>query len=74
MHILQEWRINDIESKAERAASRLYELDTLRSDVANLERANGELRSEVDGLRHEIQAAQIEIAEMREAIRALGDE
>lgn len=36
-----EWRINDVERKAERAESRLYELDSLRSDVAGLERADG---------------------------------
>lgn len=52
--IRDEWRIQDVERKADRAVSRLYELDSLRSDVGGLERANGALRSEVDGLRNEV--------------------
>ena len=51
MHILEEWRIRDVEQKAERANGRLYELDSLRSDVASLERTIRELRSEINGLR-----------------------
>lgn len=48
-----EWRIADVERKAGRAESRLHELDSLRSDVARLERSNGELGSEVARLRDE---------------------
>lgn len=55
-HILEEWRIRDVEQKAERANSRLYELDALRSDVDRLERANRELCSCVDGLRATVEA------------------
>jgi len=51
MSTLFEWRIADIERKAERSASRLYELDTLRSDVDRLERENRELSACIDGLR-----------------------
>lgn len=50
-HILEEWRIRDVEQKAERAASRLYELDTLRSNVDCLERTNREICTLIDGLR-----------------------
>jgi hypothetical protein len=53
-----DWRINDIERKADRAYGRLYELDTLRSDVASLERALGELSSTCAWLRSEFQAMQ----------------
>lgn len=57
MHILEEWRIRDIEQKASRAADRLYELDALRSDVGNLERANRDLCTTIDGLRHTLDTA-----------------
>ncbi len=74
MHILEEWRINDIERKAERAISRLYELDSLRSDVGSLERADREICALIDGLRIELQTALDrieylgqEVTELREA-------
>lgn len=50
MSILEEWRIRDVEQKAERARSRLYELDSLRSDVGSLERADREICALIDGL------------------------
>ncbi len=52
-----EWRINDIE-RSVRGKADSHEVSTLSSDVGRLERANGELRSEVDGLRNELQALQ----------------
>lgn len=66
-HILEEWRIRDVEQKADRAVQRLYELDSLRSDVDRLEHSNRELSSTVDGLRAELQAAlhQIEVINAR---------
>ena len=67
-----EWRLSDIERSAKRAEDRLYELDSIRSDVDSLEHAVRELRTEVDGLRNELQASQIQhaqdIAELRDAI------
>lgn len=54
-HILEEWRIRDVEQKAERANSRLYELDSLRNDVADLERTTRQLSSTIDELRSELQ-------------------
>ena len=60
-HILEEWRIRDVEQKASRAESRLYELDSLRSDVGSLEHTVLELRAEIDGLRAELQASQIQL-------------
>lgn len=56
MHILEEWRIRDIEQKAERASSRLYEIDSLNSNVGSLEHSVREIRAECDGLRSELQA------------------
>jgi phage shock protein A len=50
-HILEEWRVRDIEQKADRAERRLYELDSLRSTLDSVERANRELSSCVDDLR-----------------------
>lgn len=51
MHLLEDWRIRDVEAKAERAVNRLHELDSLRSNVARLERTNEGLSSACDGLR-----------------------
>lgn len=48
MHILETWKLQDIERKAEDALRRLHELDSLRSDVSRLEQANRELSSEAD--------------------------
>lgn len=56
MHILEEWRIRDIEQKAERASSRLYEIDSINRNVGSLEHSIGEIRIECDGLRSELQA------------------
>ena len=67
-----EWRLSDIERSAKRAEDRLYELDSIRSDVGSLEHTVRELRAEIDGLRAELQASQIQhaqdIAELRDAI------
>lgn len=64
MHILEEWRLRDIEQKAERATSRLWELDTLKSDVGSLEHTVRELRSILDELRSEIQRQEIRLNEL----------
>ena len=75
---LFEWRIQDIERTANRAESRLYELDSLRSDVGSLEHTVRELRAEIAGLRAELQTSQEiysqDIAELREAIASLKGE
>ncbi len=51
---LVEQRISNVERKTEEASRRLYEIDTLRSDVARLERTIGDLSSICDGLRNEL--------------------
>jgi len=71
MHILEEWRIRDIEQKAERATSRLYELDSLHSDVDSLERANREICSCIDGLRYTLDAALDRIAALERTVEEL---
>jgi prefoldin subunit 5 len=63
-HILEEWRIQDVERKAENANRRLYELDSLRGDVDSLERANRELCSCIDGLRAAVEACVQRIEEL----------
>jgi polyhydroxyalkanoate synthesis regulator phasin len=70
-HILEEWRIRDVEQKAERANSRLYELDSLRGDVGSLERADREICTLIDGLRAELQASQDRIAQLERAVEEL---
>ena len=71
MHILEEWRIRDVEQKAERANQRLYELDSLRSDVGNLERANRELCTCIDGLRSALEAGITRIETLEEMVNVL---
>ena len=71
MHILEEWRLRDIEQKADRAHNRLYEIDTLNSNVGSLEHSMREVRSLVDGLRNELEAAQSEIGQLKAALEAL---
>jgi len=71
MHILEEWRLRDVEQKAGRTYERLFELDSLRSDVDRLEYSSRETRSEVDGLRVELEAAQERIAQLESMIESL---
>lgn len=71
MHILEEWRIRDVEQKAERANSRLYELDSLRSDVGSLERADREIISMVDGLRAALDATLDRVAQLERTVEEL---
>ena len=63
-----EWRINDVERTANEASGRLHELDSLRSDVDSNECALRESRSEVDGLRYELQTLQEKVDQMLEAL------
>lgn len=73
-HILEEWRIRDVEQKAERANSRFYELDALKRDVAGLEHSLREARSDIDGLRYELQACKDQHAQDLAAITERLDE
>jgi hypothetical protein len=50
-----EWRLQDIERKADEALQIKYEMATLRSDVGRLEHTVGKFRSEADGLLVELQ-------------------
>lgn len=52
-----DWRINDIERNAERGADALRQVESLRSDVASLERLLGETRAECSRICDELQAA-----------------
>lgn len=54
--IRDEWRLNDIERKAQQAMDRANEVDSLRRDVDSLEHSCRELGSSVDALRYELQA------------------
>jgi predicted nucleic acid-binding Zn-ribbon protein len=72
MHILEDWRIRDVEQKAERAHSRLWELDSIRSDVGSLERANREICTSVDELRTTVEACLSRIEALERRLEALG--
>ena len=63
MSTLYEWRIQDIERKANAAATS-HEVSALRSELDRLERTVRELRSMVDGLRAEQMAAQEAISRL----------
>lgn len=52
-----DWRISDIEQKANNAERRLHELDSLRSNVDSLERANWELSARVAELCSQLEEA-----------------
>lgn len=55
--MLLEWRLRDVERKAEQANNRAVQIDSLASNVDSLERANREIRAVVDGLRSELEAS-----------------
>ena len=65
------WKLEAIERKADEAHRRLYELDSLRSDVGSLERTNRELSSTVDGLRYELQDLQECFRQLTESVAIL---
>ena len=69
--MLFEWRRQDIERKSDEANRRLHEIDSLRGDVGRLECANRELRTEVDGLRTELQAGEERLAALERMIADL---
>lgn len=71
MHILEEWRIRDVEQKVEWVNQRLYELDSLRSDVGSLERANRELCSCIDGYRFALEASAQKIEAIEQRVNEL---
>lgn len=53
--VRDEWRLNDIEGKISRVENRLYQIDSLRSDMDRLEHSYRQACSAIDGLRAEIQ-------------------
>ena len=63
---LFEWRLEAMERGIDEALRIKYEVAALRSDVDRLERTVGELRSENDGLRIELQAVQDQINALTE--------
>lgn len=65
-HPLEEWRIADVERKAEAAHSRLHEVSSLRSDVDRLEHSLREARSEIDGLRAQLETVQSALIELQQ--------
>lgn len=63
-----DWAIQDIQRKTNEALRRCDEIHTLRSNVDNLERANRELRSDIDGLRSQLQTNQDAIIQLQAQI------
>lgn len=70
-HILEEWRIQAIEQKADAANRRLYEIDSLRSDVVSLTHAISTLSSVVDGLLSRLDAQENQARSMQDEIDSL---
>lgn len=58
MGVLEEWRLRDIEQKADRAVSQLYKLDTFHSSIGSLERAVREMQDLLKTLQNDIQDLQ----------------
>lgn len=58
MHILEEWRLRDIETKADMAIGKLWEIDALRSDVASLEHSMWEISATLASIQYELQKLQ----------------
>lgn len=65
-----EWKIDDIERTANEAKRRLYELDTLRSNVDRVECALRESSTEANGLRSALETANQRIERLE---RQMGD-
>tara|TARA_R110000851_G_scaffold304299_1_gene462123 strand:- start:270 stop:494 length:225 start_codon:yes stop_codon:yes gene_type:complete len=66
--IRDDWKLNDIERKADEANSRLYELDSLRSSVDDLNRENREISSVVNDLRYELETLREDVRQLREEL------
>ena len=66
-----EWRIDAIEQKAERACDHLWKLDSLSSDVANLERSVRELSACVAGLCATCEAQQNRIEQLERTVEQI---
>jgi predicted nucleic acid-binding Zn-ribbon protein len=64
-NIRDDWRLDDIERKADEANSRLYELDSLRSSVDNLDRENREISSVVNDLRYELETLREDMRQLK---------
>lgn len=58
-----EWRVEEIERNLQRKADS-NEISQITGDVGRLERANGELGSEVARLRHELQTLQDQVTRL----------
>jgi archaellum component FlaC len=71
LHILEEWRIRDVEQKAEQANRRLYELDSMRSYMDSLQHSNRELSARVDGLRATLDTALNRIEQLERTVEEL---
>ncbi len=54
-NVIFDWKIQEIERTANECKGRLHELDSLRGDMGRLEQSLREARSEVEGLRNELQ-------------------
>ena len=64
--MLLEWRLKDVEDTANEAKRRLWEIDSLRSDVGRLECALRESRAEVDGLRAQLETMQDAVIQLQQ--------
>ena len=59
-----EWRINDVERKADEACRRLYQIDEVFRRMDSLEHSLREACSQIDGLRNGLQACEERIREL----------
>lgn len=58
------WELESKIKEATRGLAESHEVESVRRDVGRLERAIGEVRAEVDGLRNELAFAKDQIADL----------
>ena len=68
-----EWRIADVERKAEQAQSAVWKVDSLSSDVSRMESSLRDFISLVDGLRDQLQTCQDKIELLERRIETMED-
>ena len=72
-NILEEWRVRDVEQKANRCEQRLHELDSLRRDVDSMEYSNREIRSDIIRLCDTVETCLRQIAFLESEIVRLSE-
>lgn len=71
MHILEQWKIDAIERKADEAVRRLYEIDALRSDLGRLECSLRDASAEASSFRSRCSDLEEKVRRLEEQVDTL---